>query len=244
MQEQVAVVTGGARGLGLAISNLLKQNSYKVIVLDKDPAALSALDTSFEKLQVDLTDFGALNSMITELSTRFPKIHLLVNNAGVIHSEPLINPMNPSSPRHSYETFKKIVDINLTAVFNISSLIAEKMVKSRVKGTIINISSISAKGNVGQSAYASAKAGVNALTAVWAKELGPYGINVASVAPGFINTESTHHALNEKIIEEYVKKTPLRRLGTMDEIAVSVLFLAQNKFVSGTVLEVDGGMSI
>lgn len=243
MSNQIAIVTGGARGLGLAIATTLKENGFKVILLDRDESALKALG-DFEGYTVDLTDAQAVEKVFEKLFVTNPKIHLLVNNAGVIYNEPLVNPLNPAATRHSLDSFKKIVDINLHTVFHVGSIVAEKMVKTRAKGTIVNISSISARGNIGQSAYAASKAGVNALTKVWAKELGPYGISVAGIAPGFINTDSTQTALSQEIIDSYKKKTPLRRLGAMEDIANTVLFLAGNTFVSGTVLDVDGGMTL
>jgi len=118
------------------------------------------------------------------------------------------------------------------------------MITTRTKGVIVNISSVSAGGNAGQSAYSAAKAGVNALTAVWAKELSPLGIRVVAVAPGFTETESTKETVSEATLRETVKKVPLRRLGKPEEIAEGVLGAIRNDFFNGKVLELDGGLII
>ena len=109
---------------------------------------------------------------------------------------------------------------------------------------VVTISSVSAGGNAGQSAYSAAKAGVNALTAVWAKELGPLGIRVVAVAPGFTETDSTKEAVSETTLREIVKKVPLRRLGRPEEIADGVLSVIRNDFFNGKVLELDGGLIV
>jgi 3-oxoacyl-[acyl-carrier protein] reductase len=109
---------------------------------------------------------------------------------------------------------------------------------------IVNMSSISARGNAGQSAYAAAKAGVEALTRSWAKELGPLGLRFVAVAPGFIDTPSTRAALSVEILEELKQKTPLRRLGEVANVALAVIYALENDLLTGTVLDVDGGLTI
>jgi 3-oxoacyl-[acyl-carrier protein] reductase len=118
------------------------------------------------------------------------------------------------------------------------------MVKRRTKGAIVNISSISACGNEGQTAYSAAKAGVNAMTVTWSKELGRWGIRANAVAPGFIGTDSTREALNATAIKHIEGSTPSRRLGTADEVAQAVIALVENDFINGTVLHVNGGLRI
>jgi len=145
---------------------------------------------------------------------------------------------------HGLEEWDKVISSNLTSVFLVSRRVAEKMVRTRTKGVIVNISSISAKGNVGQSAYSAAKAGVEAMTAVWAKELAPYGIRVAAVAPGFVGTDSTRTVLSESVLAETISRVPLRRLGEAGEIAKAVMFILDNDFFHGKVLSVDGGLRI
>ena len=123
-----------------------------------------------------------------------------------------------------------------------SSHVVERMVRSRTRGLIVNISSVMAAGNPGQSAYSAAKAGVEALAVTWARELGGFGIRAVAIAPGFIDTPSTRQGLSPERLEDWVRKTPLRRLGTVEEVARAVVYAAENDFVTGTVLEVAGGL--
>ena len=160
-EKRVAIVTGGAGGIGLGIADTLADAGFNVIVFDISKERLAALDTArLTGMQVDVTSEPEVTVAVDNIIKRFGAIHVLVNNAGTIYNEPLINIMNREQPRHSFETFKKNVDINLNAVFLVGSVVAEKMVLKRTPGVIINISSISASGNAGQTAYSAAKAGV------------------------------------------------------------------------------------
>ena len=125
-----------------------------------------------------------------------------------------------------------------------TSVVVEQMVMHRSKGVIVNISSISACGNEGQTAYSAAKAGVNAMTVTWSKELGPMGIRCNAISPGFIDTDSTHNALKEKIIAHIHSNTPLRRLGQVEEVSQAVASVIANDFINGVILNVDGGLKI
>lgn len=244
MKNKIVVVTGGASGLGLGISHALLHKEATVVVFDYNKDSLAKLDPAFHAQHVDVTQYDQVQTAVDEVIAKFGKIDVLINNAGVIHSEPLINIMNPKGMKHSYDSFKKILDLDLNSVFIVGSIVAEKMVMKRIKGTIINISSISAEGNAGQTAYSAAKSAVNAITKVWSKELGIMGIRVNAIAPGFINTESTQHALNEKILENLKTNIPLRKLGQVDNIAKSVLFMIENDYVNGAILDVNGGLTI
>lgn len=243
-EGKVTVVTGGANGLGLAISQGLRDEGATVVVFDINEAALARLGEGMTGYAVDITDYAAVQAAVGGVIERFGSVDILVNNAGVIYNEPLINIMNSSEMKHSYERFKKNLDINLNAVFIMSSVVAEQMVLKRIPGVIVNISSISAQGNAGQTAYSAAKAAVEAMTKTWAKELGAFGIRSAAIAPGFIDTDSTNTALNEKTIKHIVGNTPLRRLGDAYNIFQSVKFIVENDFVNGAVIGVDGGLTI
>ncbi|WP_294932472.1 SDR family oxidoreductase [Sulfurimonas sp.] len=244
IKNKVAVVTGGASGLGLAIAQGLVKEGASVVVLDLDRNKLDLLPDEIEKYCIDITNYELVQQTVDSIVSKFSKIDILVNNAGVIYSESFINIMNPSCMKHSYDRFKKNLDINLNSVFIMSSIIAEKMVINRTQGVIINMSSISAQGNAGQTAYSAAKAAVEAMTKTWSKELGVFGIRSVAIAPGFINTESTNHALNEKTIKHIKSNTPLKRLGETLNIFQSVKYIVENDFVNGAVLQVDGGLTI
>jgi 3-oxoacyl-[acyl-carrier protein] reductase len=243
LDNKVAIVTGGASGLGASITKALIDKNANVVVLDIDQAALDNLDDNERllKMQCDITQKEKLSSVISLIIEKFSKIDILVNNAGILYSEPLINIM-ATEKRHSIENWQKVIDLNLTTPFILTSYVAEQMILKRTKGVIINISSISAKGNAGQSAYSAAKAGLEALTKVWAKELGAFGIRSVAVAPGFMNTNSTHLALNENVLNELKQRVPLKKLGKPEDIAETVLFAISNEYTNGCVIEIDGGL--
>jgi 3-oxoacyl-[acyl-carrier protein] reductase len=240
----VALVTGGAQGLGLAIARRLATGGAIVVVADLDAAALAALPQGLEGVAMDATDPGQVAPAVAGIVSRHGRIDILVNNAGVIYSEPLVNIMNPAGIMHDYGRFRSSVTANLDSVFIVTAAVVEHMVKGRTKGAIINISSISACGNEGQTSYSAAKAGVNAMTVTWAKELGRWGIRANAVAPGFISTDSTRRALSEAALKHIQGNTPLRRLGQADEVAQAVIALVENDFINGTILGVNGGLSI
>jgi 3-oxoacyl-[acyl-carrier protein] reductase len=169
---------------------------------------------------------------------------VLVNNAGLIQSAPLINMLEKNNRVHSAETWQQVLAANLSSVFYVTGHVVDHMLKRHKKGVVINMSSISANGNAGQSAYSAAKSGVNALTRTWAKELGGFGIRFVSIAPGFLDTPSTQKALSEAILTKLKQQIPLRRLGEVEHIYQAVRFIVENDYLNGTVLEVDGGLVI
>ncbi|WP_454781357.1 SDR family NAD(P)-dependent oxidoreductase [Legionella sp. WA2022007384] len=244
LKGAIALVTGGAKGLGLAIATYLHECGTKVVIADRDTQALAALPQGMEGYVLDVTHPLEVKNVIQEIITRHDRIDILVNNAGVIFSKPMVNIMNSPEIMHDYESFRQCITMNLDSVFIMTSAVVEHMVMKRVKGAIVNISSISACGNEGQIAYSAAKAGVNAMTVTLSKELGRLGIRCNAVAPGFIDTESTRQALNESIIKHIQANTPLRTLGQANNVAQAVASLITNDFMNGVVLDVNGGLTI
>lgn len=240
----IALVTGGGRGLGLAIATYLHERGATVVVADRDAEALSHLPEYFVAQTLDVTRPDEAKTVLAAIVARHGRIDILVNNAGVIFSEPFVNVMNPAGIMHDYGRFRDSLTVNLDSVFIMTSAAVEEMVKRRTKGVIVNISSISACGNEGQTAYSAAKAGVNAMTVTWSKELGRLGIRCNAVAPGFIGTESTRNALNEATLRHIQSNTPLRRLGEAQEVAKAVATVIENDFMTGVVLNVNGGLTI
>lgn len=239
-----ALVTGGAQGLGLAMARRLADAGATVVVADRNVEALAALPSGLEGVSMDVTDPGQVKAAVAGVVERHGRLDILVNNAGVIFSEPFVNVMNPDGIMHDYGRFRASLTVNLDSVFIVSAAAVEHMVKRRIKGVIVNISSISANGNEGQTAYSAAKAGVNAMTVTWAKELGRWGIRCNAIAPGFIGTDSTRHALNESALKHIRDNTPLRRLGEAQEVAQAVQAVIENDFLNGVVLDVNGGLRI
>ncbi len=240
----VALVTGGAQGLGLAIARRLAEDGAIVVVADRNEDALAKLQPRLECVTMDVTDPEQVKKVLAGIMERHGRLDILVNNAGVIFSEPFVNIMNPAGIMHDYGRFRASLTVNLDSVFIVTAAVVEHMVKRRTKGAIVNISSISACGNEGQTAYSVAKAGVNAMTVTWSKELGRWGIRTNAVAPGFIGTDSTLHALSETALKHIQGNTPLHRLGLAEEVAQAVIALVENDFINGTVLDVNGGLRI
>ena len=246
LEGAVIVVTGGASGLGYGIAEALVQRGARPIILDRDDEALRAAGEALQCpiYRIELTDPQQVDSIVAEICAAHGVPQGLINNAGVLRSAPLLNLLNREQPRHSLELWQEVLNINLTAVFLMTRAVAEQMARKRVRGVIISMSSISARGNAGQSAYSAAKAGVEALTRVWAKELGPLGLRFAAIAPGFIDTPSTRAALTEETLEDWKRKTPLRRLGRVEDVAQAAVSILENDMITGTVLEVTGGLSV
>lgn len=244
LEGTIALVTGGAKGLGLSVATYLQEQGATVVVADLDAIALAALPEKIQGYLLDVTLPIEAKTVVDAIIKQHARIDILVNNAGVIYSEPLVNIMSASKMMHDYIQFRKTITTNLDSVFIMTSAVVEQMVKFRTKGVIVNISSISAYGNEGQTAYSAAKAGVNAMTVTWSKELGKLGIRCNAVAPGFIDADSTRRALNETIIKYVQSNTPLRRLGHVREVAQAVAAVITNDFMNGVVLNINGGLTI
>jgi 3-oxoacyl-[acyl-carrier protein] reductase len=238
------IVTGGAGGLGSELVDRLVRKKSNVTVFDIDETKLAGIRSrlkSVDTVQCDVTDEHQVSQSIDAVNEKYGRIDGLVNNAGVIYNEPLVNLLSPDR-LHTIDGWEKTIKINLTSVFLMTANVVEKMIAKRTQGVVVNISSISSRGNAGQSAYSAAKAGVNALTATWAKELGVFGIRVVAVSPGFIETPSTRHALNESVVRELQKEIPLGRLGNAAHVAESILHAFECDYINGKILEVDGGL--
>lgn len=238
------IVTGGASGLGKAMAIELSRRGALVSIIDRDKERLESVvkESNCAGITLDITDPKAVENCLDEFAKANGAPDVVINNAGILHSEPLIRIGAGGIELHSLDTWHRVVDINLNAVFYVSRCAINHMVRKRKKGLVINISSVAAQGNAGQSAYAASKAGVATLTSVWAKELGPLGIRVAALAPGYTETESTHAALSDTMLKEMVSRVPLRRLAKPEEIVMGIVSIIENDFFSGKVLEIDGGL--
>jgi 3-oxoacyl-[acyl-carrier protein] reductase len=243
-KNEKIIITGAASGFGSFLADYLKDKAKELFLIDINEDGLRQFGgaDNVKLFQCDLTDYVQTTSVIQEIYETFPDTGVLINNAGIIHSELLINFFNRQDRRHSKETWDKMLNVNLTSVFNCSVNVVDNMVRNKVKGLIINISSISANGNSGQSVYSAAKAGVNALTVTWSRELSLFGIRSAGIAPGFFDTPSTHNALKENTVKKIISEIPSRRLGQLNELAKGVEFIIENDYFNGKILEIDGGL--
>ncbi len=242
LKDKVAVITGGARGIGRAAVKKFSSEGAVVIIWDvNDQAAeqtitdLSKADRRIEFNHVDITSFESVQAAAKAVYDKYNHIDILINNAGITKDSTLAK-MTP-------EQWQQVINVNLTGVFNCTKAVITYMIENKY-GKIVNTSSIvGLYGNFGQTNYVAAKSGIIGMTKVWARELGRKGINVNAVAPGFIATEMVE-TVPEKVIEMLKEKTPLGRLGNPEDIADAYLFLSSDeaKFISGAVLSVDGGL--
>ncbi len=181
--------------------------------------------------------------MVAQVVNDFGALHGLVNNAGILRDGLLLKVKDGQVSKMSLAQWQAVIDVNLTGVFLCTREVAAKMVELKCEGAIVNISSISRAGNMGQTNYSAAKAGVASATVVWAKELARYGIRVAGVAPGFIETEMVA-SMKPEALEKMTAGIPLRRMGKPLEIAQAVAFIFENDYYSGRILELDGGLRL
>ncbi len=242
LQDKVTIITGGGSGIGKEGAVLYCKEGAKVVVADFNEevgqqTVTELKDAGYEAsfFKVNVVNREQVKELVSFAIEKYGKIDVLINNAGITQDSLLVNMTD--------EQWDRVIDINLTGVFNCSRAVTPKMIEQG-SGRIINTSSVvGVYGNIGQTNYAATKAGVIGMTKSWAKELGPKGINVNAVAPGYIQTEMTKK-VPEKILDIIKKKTPLNRLGTPLDVAKIYLFLASNDadFLNGTVVNVDGGL--
>jgi 3-oxoacyl-[acyl-carrier protein] reductase len=237
LEGRVALVTGGGKGIGRAVSCALARMGARVVVVyrsDSAAAEETAHELSGQAVRCDVTDGPAVQAMVKELGP----VDVLVNNAGAVRDNLLLR-MKP-------EDWDHIIQTDLTSAYHTTRAVMSGMLRKRW-GRIVNMTSIvGITGNPGQANYAAAKAGLIGFTKAIAKEIGSRGITCNAVAPGYVRTELTEGSLNDEIVAELVKRTPLQREGTPEDIAAAVAFLCSEGagFITGHVLVVDGGLSV
>ena len=239
--KKTAVITGGSRGIGRACAIKLAKEGYDIAVVyaGNDKAAeetvseIKSLGKEAISVKFDVSDENAVNEGISKIIEKFGRIDVLVNNAGITRDGLFV--------RMSSEDWNAVINTNITGMFYVSKPVVKLMMKQR-SGSIINMSSIAGvMGNAGQANYSAAKAAVIGFTKSLSKELAARNIRVNAIAPGFIQTDMTKDLDGEKITEAI----PLKRLGTVDDIAVTVKFLAEDAtYITGQVIGVDGGLKI
>jgi 3-oxoacyl-[acyl-carrier protein] reductase len=242
---KAVLVAGGAGHLGRGVVHALHARGARIAVIDRDPAGgvLFAHDSAFYH-PADTADEAQAAAAVDQVSAQLGGLDVLVNCVGLIHSEPLINLLAAERRRHGIDSWNQVLSTNLSTAFVLGALVAEQMALTRRKGVIINFSSVAAAGNPGQSAYSAAKAGLEALTVVWGKELGLFGIRVVAIAPGFMDTPSMHATMGAQLVKDLVRKTPLHRLGSVDAVTGAVIFAIENDFITGRTIHVDGGLTV
>jgi len=238
MEGKVAIVTGGARGIGKQIvDTFVKEGAKKVISVDMSMGQSES--ECVKDVVLNVTDRESIARFVEDVKDEFGQVDVLVNNAGITR-DALVNKLEE-------DDWNLVIDVNLKGVFNLTQAIVPMMLE-KGKGSIVNISSVvGVYGNIGQTNYAATKAGVIGMSYTWAKEFTRKGAAIRTnvIAPGYIQTEMME-TVPEKVLQPIRQKTPLQRLGTPQEIANAVLFLAsdESSFVNGHVLEVTGGLRL
>lgn len=242
LENKVAMITGGASGIGLAAVKRFAKEGATVVIADynsdagkKAEEALLKENAKVSFYQINVADKENVNNVVSEVLKKYNKIDILVNNAGITNDAMLW--------KMTAEQFDQVIGVNLKGVFNCTQAVVPSMIANGY-GKIINTSSVSGVyGNIGQTNYAATKAAVIGMTKTWAKELGKKGINVNAVAPGFTRTPMVEK-MPEKVLNHMESIVSLNRLGIPDDIANAYLFLAseESSYITGHVLQVDGGI--
>jgi 3-oxoacyl-[acyl-carrier protein] reductase len=246
IENKVAIVTGGSRGIGEAIALKFAENgahvAFSYVSSDEKAKVLEEKLQSFgvkaKAYKSNAADFSDCEKMVNEVIKEFGTVDILVNNAGISKDNLLL--------RMTAEQWDEVIATNLKSVFNMTKQVIRSMMKSR-KGSIINMSSIiGMRGNAGQSSYAASKAGIIGFTKSIAAELGSRNIRCNAIAPGFVETDMTHYLKEGEAAKSFLEKIPLNKFGSADEIANVALFLAgdMSSYVTGQVISVCGGLNM
>jgi 3-oxoacyl-[acyl-carrier protein] reductase len=243
MADPLVLITGTTGEIGSYLTDRFLNNGWTVCGLDqKAPPNVDRPNFLFQ--ECDLSDGEAAEKKIEIFHEQFGAFDAVINCAGLIANAPLISFVSGQLTRHDFELWNRVLSSCLSSAFYVSACTVLKMVAAGKKGVIINISSICSRGNRGQVAYSAAKAGLHGLTRSLAKELGPAGIRVVALAPGYFDTASTRNNVSDSRLREVTNAVPLKRLGNIEEVAKAIEFILDNGYVNGTVVELDGGLVI
>ncbi|QNB06139.1 3-oxoacyl-[acyl-carrier-protein] reductase [Herbaspirillum frisingense] len=244
LKDNVAIITGAAQGIGRATALKFAAEGAIVIACDLDPTAVAAVATECrdigprsEAYAVDVTSRDSTDTLVEMVRQKYGRIDTLVNNAGITRDARL--------QKMTQQQFDDVINVNLRAVFNFSQAVVDGMVAAG-GGAILNASSVvGIYGNYGQTNYSASKFGVIGFTKTWSRELGPKGIRVNAVAPGFVETPMIA-TVPEEVLEKMRSQVPLRRLGRPEEVANLYAFLASDEasYINGAVIEVSGGLVV
>jgi 3-oxoacyl-[acyl-carrier protein] reductase len=251
LRDKVVAITGGGRGLGRAMALAFAARGARIAALDVNAqdlaetcAQCAAQGAEASAFPMDVTDESQVIASMDAIVSGCGRLDVLINNAGITRDALLVKAKDGEIlSKMSLAQWNAVLNVNLTGVFLCAREAAERMIRLGNGGLIINISSISREGNAGQSNYSASKAGVAAMTVVWAKELARHGIRSAAIAPGFCATDILA-AMKPELVAKVTEAVPLQRLGDPAEIASTAVYIAENDFVDGRVIEVDGGLRL
>jgi 3-oxoacyl-[acyl-carrier protein] reductase len=251
LKDKVIVITGGGRGLGRSMALELADQGAKLALVDLSEDDLertvrlcSEKGVEAKSYVANVADEQAVESLFNDIIRDFGALNGLVNNAGITRDGLFVKVKDGKViKKMSIDQWNQVMDVNLTGSFLCAREAAIKMIETQSAGCLINISSISRAGNMGQTNYSATKAGVEAMAVTWAKELARYNIRAASIAPGYIGTEMVL-GMKPEALEKVEAGIPAKRLGKPEEIAKTVTFILENDYISGRCFEVDGGLRV
>jgi len=251
VRNKVIAITGAGQGLGLTMAKSLSTRGAKLALIDLDQERLDDAVRQCESAGAQICSYIANVADETQVVTLFNKIsedfgalNGLINNAGVLRDSMLVKAKDGHvTGKMSLSAWQTVIDVNLTGVFLCGREAAAAMIELNCEGVIINISSVSRAGNVGQSNYSAAKAGVAAMTVTWARELARHNIRCMAIAPGFIGTEMVA-SMKPEALEKMASQIPLGRIGEQEDISSTAAFIFENDYLTGRVIETDGGIRI
>ncbi|MEC6797179.1 SDR family oxidoreductase [Photobacterium sp. S4TG1] len=250
IENSVIVITGAGQGLGQMMAVTLAQMGAQLALIDVNTVGLRQTQDQCHMLnsmariyEADVTSEDQVEEAFTHIMEDFEHIDILINNAGILDDGLLVHKDQTGISKMSLDQFQTVMNVNVTGTFLCGREAAKWMIENETKGVIINISSAARAGNIGQTNYAASKAAVTTMAVGWARELGQYGIRVAAIAPGLIDTPMAAQ-INDDMIERMLAMVPLARIGEPTEIAHSVRFIIENDYFTGRVLEIDGGLRL
>lgn len=251
VERAIIAITGAGGGLGAAMATRLAEKGARLALIDFQPDGLEKLKAELalpeedcRACMCDVSNEEQVDQVFADIAQQFGGLDVLINNAGITRDALMLKFKDGErQSRMSLEAWNAVINVNLTGVFLCGRAAVEQMVIAGNGGLIVNISSITAAGNMGQSNYSAAKAGVAAMAVTWAKEFARYGIRVNAVSPGFIGTEMVR-AMKPEALAKLQAMIPAGRIGEPDEIAHTIQYLIENDFVNGRNLEIDGGMRL
>lgn len=254
LENKTIVITGSGQGLGRTMAISFAQSGANIALIDLNEELLQETanlvkESGSENTKVtyyiaNVSNEEQVESTFKQINDDFNGIDGLINNAGILRDGMFVKAKDGVvSKKMSLAQFQSVIDVNLTGVFLCGREAAVHMIESGKQGVIVNMSSIARGGNIGQTNYSAAKAGVVAMTTTWARELGRHGIRVGAIAPGVIRTAMTD-AMKPEMRDRLEKMKPVGRLGEAEEIAHTAKYIFENDFFSGRVIEIDGGLSM
>jgi len=246
IQDSVFVITGGARGLGLTMAQKISGKGGRCALIDLDESALAVatktLGSGSRGYVCNIADEAEVEAVFAKIVGDFGRLDGLINNAGILRDGMLIKIKDGElQDKMSLRQWQSVIDVNLTGTFLCGREAAAVMAQAGNGGVIVNISSIAKAGNIGQSNYAASKAGVASLVATWSRELARFNIRAVGIAPGVISTDMTD-SMKPEALERIEKMVPVRRLGDRKELAQAALFVIENDYMNGRLIELDGGL--